>query len=337
MKEHNVVSFAAVVVFAVLFLLTSPAFSQTKLSYSILFPPTHRHAALASDWAKEIQKRTNGKVIINMFPGGTLTTPDKAYDGVVKGISDVALIVAGYTRGRFPLSEVIDLPLGYKNGVVATKLNNAFYNKFKPQEFHEVKVMYLHGQGPGIFHTKSPVKRLEDLQGMKIRCHGLGAKIASALGATPVPMTMGETYDALSRGVVSGALAAYEALEGFKWGEVVKFTTENLGSAYSGCFLVVMNKDKWNAFPADIQRIIEQVNEEWKDKTGKLWDEIDDSGKRFAQKLGNQTIHLTNEEDARWAKAVVPIFDDYVKNMKDKGLPGKEALEYCLDFLKANE
>ena len=93
--------------------------------------------------------------------------------------------------------------------------------------------MYLHGHGPGIIHTKKAVNKLEDLKGMKIRCTGMAAKIVAALGATPVAMPMGETYDALSRGVVDGSMAPQESLYGWKWGEVVKFTIEDWGASYT--------------------------------------------------------------------------------------------------------
>ena len=67
---------------------------------------------------------------------------------------------------------MIDLPLGYKSGYAATKLINAYYEKFKPKEFDETKVLYLHAHGPGILTTKKAVYKLEDLKGMKIRSTG---------------------------------------------------------------------------------------------------------------------------------------------------------------------
>jgi TRAP-type C4-dicarboxylate transport system substrate-binding protein len=308
-----------------------------ELSYSIFFPAPHKNTVLATEWAKEVEKRTNGMVKITVFPGGTLTPADKCYDGVVKGISDIGMSVLGYTRGKFPLTEVIDLPLGYKRGLAATRLINRYYQQFSPKELDEVKVLYLHAHGPGILHTKKPVRKLEELKGLRIRSTGLSAKVASALGATPVAMPMGETYDALQRGMVDGSLAPIESLEGWKWGEVVKYTTESFGSAYSTGFFVVMNKEKWNALSPEIQKVIEKVDMEWIEKTGMLWDEIDKSGKAFTLKLGNQIITLPQEEDQRWAKAVRPILDEYVNNMKGKGLPGNEALKFCLDYLKKNQ
>ncbi len=314
---------------------TTPTFGQVKLNYSNFFPAPHTNAVLSVEWGKEIEKRTNGKVQVTVFPGGTLTPADKCYDGVAKGISDVGMSVASYTMGKFPLSEVLDLPLGAKNAAVTTRLVNDFYRKFTPKEFDEVKIMYFHAHGPGIVHTKGKeINRLEDLKGVKVRATGTTAKIVSYLGATPVAMPMPETYDAISRGVADGVVCPLEALQGWKLGEVVKFTTQNYGSAYNLLFFVAMNKDKWNALPPDVQKIIEQINIEWIEKHGKNWDEIDQKGYAFAQKLGDKIIPLSKEEDARWAKAVSPIFDEYVKEKKAKGLPAEEALRFCRERLK---
>ena len=250
-------------------------------------------AVLAKKWGDEIEKRTKGRVKITLFAGGTLTPAPAIYDGVVKGISDIGMSFTGFTKGRFPLMEVIDLPLVYKNGLAATRLINELYEKFKPKEFDDVKIMYLHAHGPGFIHTRRPVNKLEDLKGMKIRSTGVSAKLITALGGTPVAMPMGEAYDAINRGVTDGTVAPYEALEQWKLGEVIKYTVETYACSYSAGAFVVMNKNRWNSLPPDIQKIIESIDKEWVDPTGNLWDEIDRSGKEFTLKRGNKVITLS--------------------------------------------
>lgn len=339
MKKEGVLLVALVFLAFLLFLpwLASDSHAQTTLRFSNFFPQPHKNSLLMEQWCKEVEKRTNGKVKINYYPGGTLTPAPQTYDSVVKGIADIGESVLGYTRGKFPLSEVVDLPLGIKSGYVASKLADAYYKKFTPKEFDEVKVMYLHAHGPGILHTRKPVRTLEEMKGMKIRASGLVTKIVQALGGAPVGTPMGETYDVLSKGVADGAMAPYEALEGWKWGEVIKYSTEDWSAAYTDMMFVVMNKAKWNALPPDVQQTIAKINEEWVDKQGRTWDEIDKAGKDFTLKLGNQIITLTKQEDARWAQRVRPLLDDYLKAMKEKNLPGSDALKFCQDFLKANQ
>jgi TRAP-type C4-dicarboxylate transport system substrate-binding protein len=335
MRKVTVVCSFFVLVFVGLSLMISPAYGQIKLNYSNFFPAPHSNAVLSVEWGKEIEKRTNGRVQVTVFPGGTLTPADKCYDGVVQGISDVCMTVASYTMGKFPLSEVLDLPLGSKLALNATKLTNEFYNKFKPKEFKDVQMMYLMAHGPGIVHTtKTPVRKLEDMKGLKIRATGTTAKIVASLGATPVGMPMPETYDALSKGVAEGVVCPMEALKGWKLGEVVKYSTQDFGAAYNLLFIIVMNKAKWNSIkPAD-QKAIEKINKEWIIKHGKNWDRIDQEGIDFIKARGNEIIPLSKEENAKFAQAVKPMFDTYVKEKSAMGLPAKAALKFCQQRVK---
>jgi TRAP-type transport system periplasmic protein len=321
-------------------LWAQPACAQEKvitLNYSHFMPVMTKQAQLAGEWCKEVEKRTKGRVKINFYPAGTLMPAPQTYDGVVKGIADIGWSIMSYTRGKFPLTEVVDLPLGYKSGYAATKMINEYFAKFKPKEFDETKVLYLHAHGPGLLVTNKPVSKLEDLRGLKIRSTGLSAKIAQALGGAPVGLPIAETYDALMKGVADGCLIPVEGLQQWKLADVTKYVTLNYGSAYTTGFFCVINKNKWSALPPDIQKIIEAVNNEWLEKTGRLWDDIDVEGKAYAEKKGIKFIPLSREEDGRWADKMKPIIEDYTKTMKGKNLPGEEALKFCLDYLKANQ
>ena len=339
MRRSNTISVFAVFCFAVMCIMASSGFAQEKvvsLRFSTFFPPTHKLAVVTADWCKEVEKRTHGKVKVRQYAGATLTPPGQTYDSVVQGVVDLGNIVLGYTMGKFPLTEVLDYPLGYPNGNVSTHLANAYFKKFNPKEFNDVKVMYFHGQTPGILHARKAVNKLEDLKGMKMRTFGSNARFMSLLGGTPVAMPMGDAYDALSKGVADGLLCPYEALEGWKLGEVIKFTTENHGSAYTATFIVAMNKDKWNSISPENQKIIEQINQEWIEKEARVWEAIDESGKAFSLKRGNKIIKLSKEEDARWAAKAQPLFEEYVKNTKAKNLPGDEVLKFAREFIKKN-
>jgi len=321
-------------VLSLIFLLTAAitlgswtaAGAATNLTYSIFFPPTHAQTKAAEAWAKEIEKRSAGNVKISVFPGGTLTPADQCYDGVVKGISDIGMSYFALSRGRFPQMEALDLPLGYPNGRVATRVANDFYRVMQPKTLENVKVLYLHAHGPGLLHTKKPVKTLDDLKGMKIRSTGFSAKIASALGAVPVAMPQGETYEALSKGIVDGTIGPIEVLKGWKQAEVVKSTTDCFDVGYTTAFFVVMNLKKWNALPPDVQKVFDDVSREWIDVHGKAWDEADKEGRAFTLSLGNQIITLPAQESARWKKAVRPTIDEYIKESEQKGVPGRKSV-----------
>lgn len=305
------------------------------LTFSDLFPATHVNGKTAAAWCKEVEKRTNGKVKITYYPGQSLTKGKEAYDGVVNGLSDLAQSVLQYTRGRFPLMDFINLPLGYGDGSVSTAIINEVNDKFKPKELSDVKVMYLHAHGPGILHTKkTPIHKMADLKGVKMRSHGPTAEMLKLLGATPVAFPMPELYQSLQKGVVEGAVFPMEAAKGWKLAEVTKYHITCRPITYSLGFFVVMNKAKWDALSPDVQKVIEEINAEWAKKQGRVWDQADLDGTAFAKSKGGEMIEIEAAEAEKWAKAVKPIQAIYMKEAKAKGVAGDEVLKYVIQRLK---
>ncbi len=218
---------------------------------------------------------------------------------------------------------------------MATKTINAVYGKFKPQELSDVHVCYLFAHGPGLLHTATkPVHTLEDVKGLKIRSTGTSQLVTRALGAAPVAMSQGETYDALAKSIVDGTLVPMEALEGFKQGEVLKYTTLTYSSAYTTGFFVAMNLKKWNALPVDLQQIISEVSEKYKEITATAWGDSDASARRFAADLGHEFIDLSDEEAQRFKSAVQPVFDTYIANANKSGVDGQAILSATKAFVE---
>ncbi len=303
-----------------------------KLTYSVFFPPTHVQAKLAIEWADEIKKRTGGQVQITVFPGGALTKADQCYQGVVDGVSDIGMSAFAYTRGRFPLLEGLDLPVGYPDGISATRMVNALTAKFKPAETQDTKILYVHAHGPGILATKKPVAKLEDLKGLKIRATGFCAKIVESLGGSPVSMPQGDTYEALQKGVVDATFCPVETLKGWKQGEVINCLTDSRCVGYTTSFFVAMNKGKWDALPADVKQTIESVSAEWVVKHGQAWNDADVEGLAFVKGLKREIVPLAAAEQALWTEKVAPLLHDYAARATQKGVPG----EAFLNELKAS-
>ncbi len=306
----------------------TPSGDVINLSYSIFFPPTHEQCIAGVNWAKEIEAKTGGRVKITVYPGGTLTKADETYNGVLTGIADIGMSCFAYTRGRFPVMEAVDLPMGYPSGKVATLAANEFFKAMAPKELDDVKVLYIHAHGPGLLHTNKPVAKLEDLKGLKIRSTGLSAKVVSALGGVPVAMPQPATYESLQKGVVDGTFAPIETLKGWKQGEVIKHTTVCDRVGYTTAMFIVMNKKKWDALPEDVKAVFTEVSDRWVAVHGDTWDRVDEEGRKFTTGLGNDLIALSEAESARWVKAVRPILDEYVRDTEKKKLPGAKALEF---------
>ncbi|MCG8564702.1 MAG: TRAP transporter substrate-binding protein [Desulfobacterales bacterium] len=330
MKRFMVFSF----VFCMIFALTPMASAKTQLTYSNFFPPTHIQSQLAESWCQEVEKRTQGEVVIKYFPASTLTKAPQTYDSVVQGIADIGMTVLAYSRGRFPIASAIDLPMGYSSGVQATAVANAVLDKFQPKEFSDTQIMFLHAHGPGLIHTRDKeVNKLEDLQGLKLRGTGTSGKVQAALGASPVGKSMRECYQMLQKGVVDGSSHPIEANKGWKLGEVVHYMIQNFSTAYTTTFAVFMNKGKWNKLTPDQQRIIDEINAEWAIKHGTAWDEADKLGMAFFKEKGGVVLPQTETQAKVWADQAQSVIQDYEKKANQKGIDGHAVVSFIKESL----
>ncbi len=292
-----------------------------KLKFSNFQPITFSATPVIGQFCEEIKKRTNGRVEITYYPGGTLTTAAKVYDGIVNHVSDLGNSHTAYTRGRFPVSEMLDLPVGYTSGFVCTHVKHDFYKKFKPKEWNEVHVLYFWSPGPQIFATsKKPFKTMDDLKGLKFRGMGRPADTIKAIGAVPVALEMGDAYDAAQRGLLDGMFETMETWKGFRLGDVIKYaalTQRATGLVYT--FYVAMNKEKWDALPDDIKKIFDETSEEWVDKHAVTTLSADFEGMDYFKQRGGQMIVMPEEEIQKMKKAVEPVIQNYMKDMESKG------------------
>jgi TRAP-type C4-dicarboxylate transport system substrate-binding protein len=304
--------------------LSMGAEKTISLTYANYFPPTHA-SVMAGQFCDEVKKRTNGRMEIAYHPGGTLATGPKIFNAVVQGVADIGLSATPYNRGRFPVTEILDLPLGFPSAWVSGQVQNDFYNKFKPKEWDDVHVLYFHSVGPFLLNTlKKPVKTLEDLKGLKISAKSVIADTMAALGATPIPLEQVDVYESLKRGVIDGIFGPFEILQGWKFGELTKYTTLSWKVGSCATFYVAMNKEKYGALPPDLKKIFDQVSAEYKDKFLVMWNQTDINGRDFLKEKGGQMIPLSDAEAARWVKAVQPVLANYKSEMVKKGFAEKD-------------
>jgi TRAP-type C4-dicarboxylate transport system substrate-binding protein len=316
---------------------TSGAQEQvTKLRFASFFPSNSKYVALENEWCKEVEKRTGGRVKVTLYAGQTLAPVTQAYDSMVRGSFDVGNGVLAYHPGRFPLTEILDLPLGYRDAIQATGLGNAVVKKFSPKEFDEVKLLLLHTTGPTSIQTNKKISSLKEIKGLRIKSSGISSKIVEILGGTAVTIPIADTYDGIKRGIADGALEQQDCLIIYRIGEVVKFDLRDPGMANATTCWMAMNKQKWNSLPKDVQEIIEKINDEYIPKFGKAHFDMDKDGEAFAAQHGVTVVRVSKAEEECTRAKVKPLLEEYVKNMKAKGIPGDQVWKFCHDYLAAH-
>ncbi len=334
--------FVLLFIFAISVLVPQPASAASvTLSFSSHHPPEDVQSKLLAEWMKEVEKRTGGKVQFEFFPAESKISGPQTYNGVVHGFVDIGFSVMQYTRGRFPLLDFIDLPLGYPSGKVNTAIINEVFDKFKPAEFDKVKVLYLMAPGPFYLHTVGePIRKVADWKGKKFHYLGIADEIVKAMGATPVSLPMLKLYKSLQDGVVQGGLWDYSASVDWKFAEVIDNDIICDTITHSTGLFVIMNKERWDSLDPDVQRVMESLAPIWAAKHGQAWDDASARGLAYSKKLGRNIITIDPAEAKRWREQVQPVIDAYVNNTESKGLPGTEVIKFvekCLTDAKAGK
>jgi TRAP-type C4-dicarboxylate transport system substrate-binding protein len=291
------------------------------------FPPAPTFPCVQMErWAKEVEKRTNGKVKVQTFPGGTLLPAKSIFDGVITGTADIGNFAMSYQPGRFPISEAIDLPVGFSSAKAASLALLDLVEKYNAKEFEKVKILTMFTCPPANIMTKMPVKSLKDLKGMELRVGGTQADIIKNLGGIPVAMPQSDTPEAIQKGVVKGHVSSMEVLKDFNYAAYTPNVT--IANLWVVTFAVVMNKDKWNSLPADVKKLFDDMKREQAEWTGKYVDDhVQESLAWSKQKYNLQIFELPASDKAEIPKLLNPIISAYVKKVNALGLPGDQILK----------
>lgn len=293
------------------------------LNYAFFAPASTFPAKQMEKWKEEVEKRTNGKVIVKLFPGGTLLTDKNMYDGVRDGVADIGLSCPTYEPGRFPLLGISDMPSDYPNSKVSSRVFYDLVQEFPPDAFKDYKIITAFATEPAHLMTKKPVATLNDLKGMQLRISGSLTPVLKDLGATPIGMGMSEVPESLQTGIIQGLVSSREVLKDLKLAETLKYTTDYPLTVTS--FVAVMNKDVWDSLPADVQRVIDELGPEIAEWTAEYHDgHVKEALEWSAKEHGLQMIQVSEEEKANWYKKLQPMQDKLVADLKAQGLPAEE-------------
>ena len=258
-------------------------------------------------------------------------TPPQLFEQVRDGLADVVWTLPGYTAGRFPSVEVFELPFMMQSPEATSKALWDYTQKYSLAEFKDVKPLAFHVHGDGVFHmTSKPVRTMADLKGLKLRAPTrMTNKFLAALGATPVGMPVPQVGDALSKGIIDGAVVPYEVVPSVKIQELVKYHSETDPAEpafYTSTFIFAMNKAKYDALPADLKKVIDaNSGQALSGQIGKAFLQADGEGKKLTAR--NTTNVIPAAELANWKRAGQPLADAWVVDMNGKGQPGQLMLD----------
>lgn len=324
---------------ALLTALTLSALSASALAQDVMLrfhqmlPPQATIPSKAiKPWIEKVQSESGGRIKIEQYDSMALGgKPPELFDQAKDGVVDIVWTILGYTPGRFPTAEAFELPFVMTNGVATSKAIQEFCEKHCTKEFEGVKVIAWHAHGPGLIHSKNPVEKLEDMNGLKIRG---GSRVINQmlerLGATPVGMPVPAVSEALSKGVIDATTIPWEVTPALKVPELVKNHTGFSGKhgLYTQTFVVAMNQAAYDALPDDLKKVIDDNSGMVAaEMFGRAMDEGDKTGLAIAEKLGNNIITLDEAETQRWKDAAEPLVQAWIEEMSGKGMDAKALVE----------
>jgi TRAP-type transport system periplasmic protein len=281
-------------------------------------------------WTERLEKGSNGRLTFKHFWGASMAPAPGHYDLARSGQADVAWFLHGGTPGRFPLTELVNLPYMVGSAEIGTKvLNDAGLRaKFLDAEHRGVKVLLLHTHQPGNVHTtKKPIKAADDMKGMRIRFAAPTIRdFVAALGGTPVGVPPTEQVEQLQKGGIDGTFIDYGGAGiAFKMGGTIKYSTEMY--SYVTSFGLAMNPETYAKLPADLKKLVDDSVRGVEKEVGEGWDALDAIGKKALVDGGAQPIRLSKEEDARFRRIGTQVTEAKIKELDGKGLPGKATYE----------
>lgn len=285
-------------------------------------------------WAQELERRTQGRLKIIFYPSEALGKARNHYTMAVTGLADIALCILGYTPGRFPLTEVFELPIVWPSAAIGARVSWEIYEKYLKKEFSDVKLIQLGIVDPyHIMTTKKPVKCLADMQGLRLRSgNPRNAGLLRAWGASPINITIFDTYDALQKGIADGVSLNYSSLRDYNLDEQLHhYTTLSICAGQSA---VVMNLKAWNKLPPDIKKIFDELTGVYLSvKIGEAFDKSAKEGFEQALERGNKAYTLSAKEQNAFVEKTKPIVDKWIEKAEKKGLPGKKIYQEILSLV----
>ncbi|MEO3416685.1 TRAP transporter substrate-binding protein [Roseovarius sp. CAU 1744] len=313
----------------------------TLTMHHFLPPVANAHKDMLQPWAEKVQADSDGRIAIEIFPAMSMGgKPNELYGQVRDGTTDIVWTLLGYTPGVFTRSEVFELPLVHAGSAKATTIAMNASLDLLAEDFEDVHILFLHSHDGNLIHSAStPVRSLADASGLKLRTPSrTGAWVIEGIGAEPVGMPVPTLPEAMSKGVVDGALIPLEIVPALKLQELDKSTTELPGGDRFGTstFMVAMNKDAYEALPDDLKAVIDaNSGSNVAAEIGEIWEGFETSGETALSDAGAERIVLSEEEAAKFNAVSEQVVQRWIDDVAGKGIDGAALVEQARSAVAA--
>lgn len=344
MKRREALNLAAAGMLAagVLGLNAGAAHAQevTLRLHQFLPPVANVPAHILRPWAAEVEEASGGRIKIEHFDAMALGgRPPELMDQAIDGVVDIVWTLPGYTPGRFPRSEVFELPFMMTDPeATGLAFQQMIEEDFQESEYGDVKVLAGWVHGPGVIHSSKPIASMSDLDGLKLRGPTRVINdLLSELGATSVGMAVPAIPESLSKGVIDGAVIPWEVTTALKMAELVGNHTEFEGNEalYTAVFVLAMNKASYDALPDDLRTLLDDSSgAKFAGFAARTMAEYDAPGREAA--AGNNIVSISEADVAAWKEASKPVVERWIADMAGRGIDGQALIDRAKALIAEN-
>lgn len=317
---------AAVVIFSA---GTARADDPIVLKLSHFVPPQHAFHKWVVGWTQKIEKESGGRLKFEIYPNGQLVgPPNRQFDAARNGITDIAWCLHGVTPGRYPMTELANLPFTWPSQGAdlpeMAKRMTELAPKYLAAEHQGLHILFMNMANPVVIYSKTPIKTLDDYKGKKIRYASITNKfMLESVGAVPMLVPPQESQDALAKGVVDGAGFPHEAGFAYDLVSVSPYAIEP--PLASATFALVMNPAKYNSLPPDLRAILDKESGVAGAMSfGKAWQDFEKFARDTEIKKGLQIVTLSPADVAKMKELAKPIVEKALAEQEKAGKPARE-------------
>src|SRR5688572_27645106 len=318
---------------------SAKAAEVTLRLHHFLPPKANAHARLLDPWAKKVAELSGGAVEIQIFPAMQLGgKPPELYDQAKDGVVDIVWTLPGYTPGRFPRTEVFELPfIASPRGIVNAKASQDYAGAHLGEETKDVKLLSFWSHDAGVIHCRDKIETLADLNGKKLRFPTrLAGEALKAVGVAAIGMPVPQVPESLAQGVLDGAAVPWEVVPAIKLHELVKFHTEIPGTPtfYTASFFLAMNVAKYEGLPEDVRKVLDETTGmAFATEAGKVWDQAGADVRKMVSDKGNTILTLGEADKTAWMTASEPVTAAWVAELQGKGIDANALIESAKGLL----
>ena len=267
-------------------------------------------------FAADVKSKSQGRLIIEPLPAGSVVAPGEALDAVSSGVLDAEYGCGGYAAGKEPALALLTDPQGAFDSPeqMSQWMEQGGGIQLARETYQRFKIHYIAGTwyGKESLVSKKPLRGVADFNGLKIRAPvGIGQDIFKALGAAPVNIPGSEVYTSLEHGVVDASdwstLAMNHELGYLK---LAKYPTYP-GFHSMGMAEIAMNMKKWNTLPDDLKILLEAAVKEFSRNLVARSRAEDEKVAGQAKTLGIELIAWSNEEQRKFRSVARQVWKQY--------------------------